>query len=213
MTDGGTISEQPIGPNGATQAEPIEDRRLALDQRVRRLEDAVATLQDTRPLEERIVERVSKRLRRHLKTDAASEAQETGKAFSASRPLLPAALDLIRNKAVAAEQGGAAPFRYLPRPWILFETYAELRTIVRMFLDPRYRATWQARVIPLTLLALILTSWLWLPGTTFLHAGLMTIVDKVIDLVLAFPAFKILVREARRYRELVVDLPTHSGDR
>jgi hypothetical protein len=213
MTDGGTISEQPVGPNGSAQAEQLENGRLALEQRVRRLEDAVATLQDTHPLEERIVDRVSRRLKRNLKQDSASEVPEPGQTISAGRPLLPAALDLIRNKAIEAGPGSDTGFKYLPRPWILFETYAELRTMIRMFLDPRYRATWRARVIPVVLLTLILTSWIWLPGTMFLPTWFMTIVDKLIDLMLAYLAFKILVREARRYRELVVDLPARSADR
>jgi hypothetical protein len=213
MTDGGTISEQPVGPNGATQAESREDPRLALEQRVCRLEDAVATLQDTRPLEERIAERVSRRLKRGLQRDSASGIQESGNTFSTGRALLPAALELIRENSVGAEQGSSNRFKYFPRPWFLFETYAELRTMIRMFLDPRYRATWSARVIPLALFAMILTSWIWVPGTAILPTSLMTIVDKVIDLLLAFLAFKILVREARRYRELVIDLPARSTDR
>jgi hypothetical protein len=217
MTDGGTIREQPMGPNGATQAEQMEDRREALEQRVRRLEDAVATLQDSRALEERVVERVSKRLKR----DSAAEIPESGRVLNAGRQLLPAALNLIRTKAAEADQesagtpslGALTQPRSPLRPWILFEAYAELRTIVRMFLDHRYRMTWPARVVPLALLALILTSWIWLPGTMILPTSLMTIVDKVIDLVLAFLAFKILVREARRYRELVIDLPSPRADR
>jgi hypothetical protein len=53
-----------------------------------------------------------------------------------------------------------------------------------------------------------MTSWIWLPGTTILPTSIMTIIDKTVDVALAFLAFKILSREARRYRELVADLPT-----
>ncbi len=35
----------------------------------------------------------------------------------------------------------------------------------------------------------------------------MTIVNKIVDVALAFLALKILIREARRYREVVADLP------
>ena len=85
--------------------------------------------------------------------------------------------------------------------------------MVRMFFDPRYLSTWPTRIVPLALLALILllilTSWIWLPGTSILPTSIMTIVDKIVDFALAFLAFKILQREARRYRELVTDLPTN----
>jgi hypothetical protein len=207
MIERGAISEQPAGPNGETPTERTENRLLPLEQRVRRLEDAVSTLQDTRPLEERIVERVARRLNRNL----AQTVQASGMVVSHGRQLLPAALDLIRNKTAEAERRAAAPSGGLPRPWLLFDAYAELRTMVRMFLDPRYRPTWPARIAPLVLLALVMTSWIWLPGTAIFPTSLMTIMDKAVDLALAFLAFKILHREARRYRELVADLPSYGS--
>jgi hypothetical protein len=205
MIERGTITEQPAaGPNGETPSEQTPNGTPGLEQRVRRLEDAVATLQDTRPLEERITERVSRRLSRNL----AQTIQASGTVGNSGRRLLPAALDLIRSKAGEAERRSAAPSGSLPRPWLLFDAYTELRTMVWMFLDSRYRPTWAARIAPLVLLALVMTSWIWLPGTTFLPTSLMTIIDKTVDIALAFLAFKILHREARRYRELVADLPS-----
>ncbi len=101
MIERGAISQQPEAPNGEKPAEQSESRSLALEQRVRRLEDAVATLQDTGPLEERIVERVCRRLNR----ESAPASQESGGVLKAGRQLLPAALDLIRNKADATSSG------------------------------------------------------------------------------------------------------------
>jgi hypothetical protein len=210
MIERGAMSEQPGTPNGETPADPTENRRLALEQRVRRLEDAVATLQDTGPLEERIVERVARRLNR----EPAAAAADSNAVFKAGRQLLPAALDLIRTKTADAERQAAPAAGNVRRPWLLFDAYAELRTMVRMFFDLRYRPTWTALIVPLVLLVLIITSEFWLPGTNVvpmvvpvLGKPFMVIVDKVIDVALAFLAFKILNREARRYRELVADLP------
>src|SRR5437879_2188303 len=121
MSERGRMSEQPAVPNGGMVAEPLENGHLALEQRVRRLEDAVATLQDTHPLEERIAERVSRR----LKSGAALVLQESSGVLNAGRQLLPAALDLIRNKADDAERHGAAPSPYAARPWLVFDAYAE----------------------------------------------------------------------------------------
>jgi hypothetical protein len=206
MIERGAISEQPATPNGGTPAEAMENRRLALEQRVRRLEDAVATLHDTGPLEERIAERVARR----LNCESAAAAQPPSVVFKAGRQLLPAALDLLRTKTIEAEQQAAASAGNARRSWLIVDAYAELRTMVRMFLDPRYRPTRMGLVVPLVLLGMILTSWIWLPGTSILPTTLMTIIDKVIDVVLAFVAFKVLSREARRYRELVADLPVLS---
>ena len=141
------------------------------------------------------MDRVSRRLRR----DRGAQPEESAGVVNPGRQLLPAALQLIRAKTSAAGN--------LRRPWFLFEAYAELRTMVRVYLDPRYRTTWAARIAPPALLALIITSWYWLPGTFILWTPIMVVVDKAVDVLLAFVAFKILHREARRYRELVGDLP------
>src|SRR5438045_509828 len=116
MIERGAITDQPAGPNGETPIEQPPNGPLGLEQRLCRLEDAVATLQDTRPLEERIVERVSRRLNRNL----TQTVQAPGTVVNPGRRLLPAALDLIRTKASAARQGT------LPRPWLLFDAYTEL---------------------------------------------------------------------------------------
>jgi hypothetical protein len=207
MIERGAISEQPAGPNGETPTEQTQNGSLGLEQRVRRLEDAVATLQDTRPLEERVVERVSRRLKRNI----AQTIPASSTVVNPGRQLLPAALDLIRTRADEAERRSAIPSGNLPRPWLVFDAFAEVRTMVRMFLDPRYRPTLAGRIAPLALLALVMTSWIWIPGTTILPTSLMTIIDKTVDIALAFVAFKILHREARRYREIVADLPSHGG--
>jgi hypothetical protein len=200
MIERSAISEQPAVPDRDTAGLRPENGYPALEQRVRRLEDAVAALQDTCPLEERIAERVSRRLKRR----SPDGLQDSGGVLNAGRQLLPAAVELVRTKAAGAEGSGG-----WARSWLLFDVYAELQTIVRMFLDRRYQPTWPARVIPLAVLLLILTSWVWLPVPSILGTTILSLLDKLVDLALAFGAFKILSREARRYRELVTDLPSN----
>jgi hypothetical protein len=204
MVEGGVTPEVPAAPNGQTNASPVDGESGALEHRVRRLEDAVATLQDTKPLEERIADRVTRRLRRER---GAPPAESSGSLVSAGRQLLPAALSLVRVQADRADEPLHARSVSPRRPWLLLEAYADLRAMVRMFFDPRYRLSWLARVGPLVLIGLIATSWIWLPGTSILPTSFMTLIDKAVDLVLAFFAFKILAREACRYREVVADLP------
>jgi hypothetical protein len=207
MIDHGIMTETSTTPDGESASLPPSlEKPEDLEQRVHRLEDAVAALQDTRGVEDRVVERVSRRLNRKA-TQAAADA--TGGLANATRQLLPAAVDAIRNQADHAEAHAQASASAAPPhpPWILTEAYADARAMVRMYFDPRYRASWMARAIPLILLAAIVTSWIWLPGTMIIYSPLMTIIDKIVDLVLAFLAFKILSREVHRYRQTIADKP------
>ena len=77
---------------------------------------------------------------------------------------------------------------------------------VSLFLDPRYHLPWSSRVIPLVLLAAILTSKYWVPGSSIYILGDWLLV-KLVDLLLAFLLFKWLGHEARRYRQSSPDLP------
>ena len=114
-----------------------------------------------------------------------------------------------------ARTQAARPARGLPsmvpnsirHTWLLFEALAELRAMYWMFLDPRYRLSWTARLVPLVILVLIMTSYYWTPGTMILPLFLGTVFEKLCDLVLAFGLFKLLSYEARRYRETAPDLP------
>jgi hypothetical protein len=107
-----------------------------------------------------------------------------------------------------------APVPSIPHPpnrsgvlWLLWDTWAEARAIVRMFVDPRYHLPWSARVLPLVVLAAILTSKYWIPGSSIPVLGEWLLV-KLIDLLLAFVLFKWLGHEARRYRQTSPDLPS-----
>ena len=91
----------------------------------------------------------------------------------------------------------------LARLWYLFDLVVDLRSILHMYGDPRYRLTWMGRLIPPALLVLIFTSWFWLPGTSLLPDFLARLLVKVVDLVLAFFLYKSLTREAQRYRDTI----------
>jgi hypothetical protein len=75
--------------------------------------------------------------------------------------------------------------------------------MIRMFFDVRYHVGWTARVTVLILLPLIYTSYYWVPFTSVMIVG--TVIDKTVDLILAFLAYKALSREARRYLEIKAD--------
>ena len=165
----------------------------SLEHRVHRLEDAVASLQDTRGLEERITERVAERMKRSapVAVGRAADVQPAVGRQVAPAPVSPAPADArTRAAATAAPAAGARP------PWLLVDVYQDMRAMVRMFIDRRYQVSWSARLIPLAALVGMVLSWLILGGIWFIGP----LLDRVVDILLAFVAYKALSREAARYR-------------
>jgi hypothetical protein len=187
MIDRGLIAGDIMTPAGIP---PVDGSPSAptepLEVRVTRLEGAVAQLQDTHELEERVTERVATRLR--------ESADRTAQGITA---------EAIRHT-VHPEPEPATPgndlFVRLRRSWFVYEAYVEARTIIRMFFDRRYRVSWKCKVIPVVLLFFFLTSWFWIPFTSVLPGFIISPINKAIDLVIAFLLWKFLTREASRYR-------------
>jgi hypothetical protein len=163
-----------------------------LEQRLRRLEDSLAQLQDLRQLEDRVTERLARR----LTPPANGSIMEP-----APRPL-PAPAVLSHPTNVYTD----STFATLGHGLIL-DMVAEARAMVRMFVDPRYNLGWFARLMPLGLFIAIVTSLIWIPGIHLMPEWIAQVVSKIVDLFLAYFLFKILIREARRYRETAPDLP------
>jgi len=138
----------------------------SLEQRVQRLEEAVAALQETKAAE---VPQVK----------AGSPPVEN----VSSEP--PRHVDPVITSALSRT------------PWLLADIIGEARTMVRMFFDIHYRMAWYTRIAVVVIVVLILVSNWWLGWLPFLGFFLV----KLWDLVLAFLAYKILSREAQRYRE------------
>ena len=194
MIDRGLIAGDAGTPAGLT---PVDASPSAptqpLEARVSRLEDAVAHLQDTRQLEERVVERVSSRLKESAATNQAATGFTAHPARHASR--------------VDATSHADNHFLWRLRPsWFVYEAYAEARAIIHMYFDRRYRLSWQCKVIPLVLLFFFATSWFWIPFTSVLPWFIVSPINKTIELILALLLYKFLTREASRYRAFLADL-------
>ncbi len=99
-----------------------------------------------------------------------------------------------------------------PRPgqpgrfWLITDTLAELQAIYYMYVDPRYRLSWLGRIIPPTLLVLFCTTDWWVKYA-LCGLGALPLVDKPIQLLLAYLLYKIVGLEARHYRQTAPDLP------
>jgi hypothetical protein len=205
-----TSADDPEGAP-APDAPPAPAPADSLEQRVQRLEDAVAALQDTRPLEDRVVERLSSRLGIELPAREPAPREPA----RAPAPAFEHMISAERRTSGPPPDGRASPAApplSLPlppapappvvasQPWLFFDLLGELRAMVQMFFDVRYRVAWSTRLTVLILLALLFTSGLWCPLAWV--PVINVVVIKVIDLLLAFCIYKALSREARRYRDL-----------
>lgn len=194
-------------PTALSAIEPTS----GLEERIRRLEDALAQMQQ---------------LQSRPSPPIAAQVQRLP---AAPAPVGPSAADLLLNVGkrlfsnptpAPSAPANVVPAATPPAPiattsstptshlWLLLDTIAELRAIFRMFVDPRYHLPWSARVVPLILLVAILTSYFWVPtAATIPLLGFW--VNKAVDLILAFFLFKVLGHESRRYRQTSPDLPPH----
>jgi hypothetical protein len=89
------------------------------------------------------------------------------------------------------------------RPAWWLETLAEMRAMQRMFVDPRYAMSWLGRIVPLVLVILFVFPYYWVPGATLLG----WLIERPVQLLVAYALIRTLQWEARRYRETAPDLP------
>jgi hypothetical protein len=96
------------------------------------------------------------------------------------------------------------------RTWFLTQLLAEFRLAIHMYFDPRYRIsrTTQFALPGIVLLVLInyffITFWLDIPI-------LSPILERAIDLLLCVVAYKLLTRELLRYRDVLNYLSRYSS--
>jgi hypothetical protein len=179
---------EPAGPEQLPEALPP-----TLEDRLRHLEDQVAIIQDTRRLEDRITERVARRLERK-QANAAVKAPVAAVAEPSKPPPVASIAPPPELPPVVVLEGKGGR-----QTWLIVDIFTEFRAMLRMFLDGRYRLfymTWQTKVYAPLLLGLMAMSCLMLSG----FVG--TVLDKIAELILAFFLYKVLSREACRYREI-----------
>ena len=180
-----------------------EDSVEALEQRVRRLEHAVAALQDTQLMEDRVVERVVHRVEPVYASPPLASA--AGLIVDAGRMLLPKTVEALPDGEAPPADGEAptSPPPAAKAPWLLLEVFGEFRAILRMFADYRYRMSWTGRVVLPAAVGVAVLSWFLFSGR-FLVVG--DVLDKAVDVVVVVVAYKVLMREVHRHRELLAHI-------
>lgn len=156
----------------------------ALEHRVKRLEDAVASLQDTRVLEERIIERLSR----------SPSLQSSNKEKVIDRKYLSGAES---SKPKSDSEKSAFPQESLKQAWFFIDVWKEFSTICKMFFDVRYHMGWFTRILTIILVPAFLLSNYWPRPPIPIVAEIW---ERVFFLLVAFFFFKALSREAQRYK-------------
>jgi hypothetical protein len=172
-----------------TNGVPVE----ALEQRVGRLEDAVAAIQDTQLMEDRVVERVIHRVEHAI----LPPHDNSGLLVSAARMLLPKTVDAVTDDGTAAPAGDPAR-----SPWLVVDVLNELRWMVRMLTDYRYRMTWTGRAVLVTAIVVGVLSWFMVSGLPVIGG----ILDRVVLILAAIVTYRAMGREVQRYRDLMARL-------
>lgn len=186
---------------------------LQWEERLRRLEDSLAQLQDLNQIESRVAERVATQIRKDLPAERKTSSVDSAKAratndaasnviWSFGRQLLGGG---TRTKSLRNETNGHQTSDHQPVSF-LWSTVADLRAMVYMFVDPRYSApVWGRGAAVLLVLAFLFSAW-WAPGAMIPLVGWLIV--KVFELLVAFVLIKVLTYEARRYRQTAPDLPS-----
>lgn len=168
------------------RAFPADDLPPDAEDRIRRLEEAVAALQETELVEERVAERVVGRLRKSPPPELSELAGREPRAVSEP----PA-----NGSATASPESAATPEK---SGWLFLDLWTELRTMARMIADHRFKLSVTARLGPIGVLVGYIFAWLLIGSIPFVGWAL----ERVIDVALIVILYVILGREARRYRDI-----------
>src|SRR5262249_10584233 len=134
---------------------PSDESRAELEERIRRLEEALAQMHEVRQrqAQEAAKAPVAAPVTAPVATIVATPPTPitTTPTDAATSFLFNFGKHLLNQPApqpppVPQESGFSSGMRWT---WFFFESLAELRAIYRMFVDPRYSMSWAARLIPL----------------------------------------------------------------
>lgn len=174
------VEDQPISRSAGTP--PPEDRLDDPADRVQKLEGEVFALRDT-------VSRFAELMLSELKRIKPPEPPPAPVPVTVSMAgMAPVPLAIPTPKA-----------ELMARGWVLPEFFRDLLTILKMYVDPRYRLRRATQVfIPVMLLLFVMNYWVVgsipLLGKIFVEIG---------TILLSILLYKVLYREMVRYREVV----------
>jgi len=152
-----------------------------LEERIHALEVTVDQLKNSPEFEERITTRILERL-----------------------PQAPAAPRWYKR--LNPFRGASLP---MPSGWVFVDLFNEIRLVLAMLFDRRYGLTWTSRGILVAALAIAFTTSVWLAPfglIPIVGAFVQMVLEKILILLCGGLVFKILHREAKRYRTFLESL-------
>jgi len=175
-----------------TESQPMELIQTveAMELRLHRLEQAVASLQNHSENFDRTSEEPANNSIDEKTTEKSAVANESERTNT---------LHTEEKRSTPAPAPEPKLIKTMKQSWLFWDIWTEFVAIIRMFFDVRYHVGWFARLTVLVGIPVILTSQWWLPVPSLF--GLGAILDKVFNLLIAFFTFKVLNREAQRYRQ------------
>jgi len=200
-----------------------------IEERVRKLEASVRELQETRVTEDAVADRVILRLRAMAGEPRPLPAGD-GVLLDAAGPVVPAPppAALALPAPGPAPEMSAAPIP-APNPppqgavlhppdapdparrrWLLAQLWDELRLIVRMYFDSRYRVSRTAQfALPAVLVLFALNYFVF--SMTLAIPVVSPVLERVVCVLLGVLFYRILTREITRYRAVLDYLAQHSS--
>jgi hypothetical protein len=220
-----------IDPNDDTDDRPgrprINGKRNGelLEERVRKLEASVQELQGTRVTEDAVADRVILRLRA-LAGDPHPLPAGDGVLLDSGGAVVPApptAALALATPSPAPAMPPAAPTPAPPsgavihppgspdpsrRRWLLTQLWDELRLVVRMYFDSRYRVSRTAQfALPVILVLFALNYFVF--SMTFTIPVVSPVLERLFCVLLGVLFYRILTREITRYRTVLDYLAQH----
>jgi hypothetical protein len=213
-----------IEPNDDTDDRPgrprINGRRNGdlLEERVRKLEASVLELQETKVTEDAVADRVIVRLRAMVGEPHLLPAGD-GVLLDTAPP--PAALALAAPEVAAAAPTPNPPpsgaVLHPPEPpdptrrrWLLAQLWDELRLVVRMYFDSRYRVSRTAQfALPAILVLFALNYFVF--SMTLSIPVVSPVLERLFCVLLGVLFYRVTTREITRYRAVLDYLAQHGA--
>lgn len=188
-----------------------------LEQRLRRLEDAIAAMQDQQAVEERLLERLINRVTpdasrpRLPNLEPSPSPIPPAHAQSHSQSPQPSPTPALLDAVIADTPAGqivktAVYAKQQASRWLIIDILRDLSDIVRMYFDNRYHVSRQAKIVPMIVLIVMILSYLYFTFMVPLPI-VNTICDKIFDVFLILYLYRFLCREADHYRSTIALYP------
>jgi hypothetical protein len=185
------------------------------EERLRRIEDAIAAMQDQQAIEERLLERLLNRVSpgaaagsRLPEVDPHPVPLPPASHQPSHQPSQPVALleSVIPDTPASKLVKTAVYARQQASGWLIVDMLRDLYDIGRMYFDNRYRVSRNAKVVPMVVLIVMMLSYLYFTFMVPLPI-INTICDKILNVFLILYLYRYLSREAERYRNTIAMYP------